>query len=760
MKSKISRFFLGVLIFLSFISCNREPREEGEEPVESEKTAFQTSRAWQPTIDVRADVAIIYGAEDNSGMTFEQRVQSWRDRGYTTHFMTGIAWGSRYKPYFNGEWDGKQHWDDGQVNRQGDTLWHGSGHVTPYFVPTESFLKYIKEVHIKRVIDAGIDAIYLEEPEFWAKAGYSKSFKEEWKKYYGFNWRPQHTSAENTYLSNKLKYHLYYRALDECFSFAKEYGKSKGMDVRCYVPTHSLVNYSQWMIVSPEASLASLPSVDGYIAQVWTGTSAEPNYFNGVRKERVFETAYLEYGCMEAMTAPTGRKMFFLTDPIEDREFDWPYYKKNYQATFTAQLLFPDINNYEVMPWPNRIYEGLYYTSAHYKKGGGIAGSDNLQVIDPETADKNKKEHIPRFYSTQMQVMVNSLNQMPVSENRLSGSQGIFVLMANSMMFQRTPEPLEGYEDPQLSNFYGEALPFLKRGVPVKTLHLENVSYPKTWKDTKVLLMSYSNLKPLSKDAHNYIAQWVKKGGIIVYSSRDTDPFQDVQEWWNQGENHFKRPSDHLFNLLGISENPGEGEYSCGKGTVYMIRKDPKEFILEKDGDLEYVEIVRKMYEEKAKAGKLAFKNNFYLERGPFDLIAVLDESVNEKPYKIEGLFIDLFDPKLPILTEKTVHPGEQAYVFNIDRVEDKTKPQVLAAASRTDDEKRTKNSYSFITKSPVNTTNVMRVLLPSEPKATIITDSTGEKLKGATCSWDEESKTCLLCFENSPDGINVFLKW
>ena len=96
---------------------------------------------------------------------------------------------------------------------------------------------------------------------------YSDAFKKEWEDYYGFPWRPQHESPENTWLSNKLKYELYYRALEEVFTYAKEYGRSKGMDIRCYVPTHSLVNYSQWQIVSPEASLASLPVVDGYIAR-------------------------------------------------------------------------------------------------------------------------------------------------------------------------------------------------------------------------------------------------------------------------------------------------------------------------------------------------------------------------------------------------------------------------------------------------------------------------------------------------------------
>lgn len=350
-----------------------------------EKTTFQTSGQWKPVTDIRADAVMVYGANDRPRMTFRQRVQSWRDRGYTTHFMTGIAWGD-YQDYFTGKWDGKWHLDEGQKTMRGDTIWHG--HLIPYIVPTMNYLKYFKERHIKPVIDAGIDAIFLEEPEFWARSGYSEAFKREWKDYYGFDWRPQHESAENTYLSNKLKYHLYYRALDEAFTYAKQYGREKGMDVRCYVPTHSLLNYSQWQIVSPEASLASMNSCDGYIAQVWTGTSREPNYFNGKARERVFETAFLEYGCMESMTRPTGRKMFFLTDPIEDRAKDWQDYKRNYQATFTAQLLYPQIADYEVMPWPDRIYEGLYRVSA----------------------DSKKKARIPRFYSTQMQVMINTLN--------------------------------------------------------------------------------------------------------------------------------------------------------------------------------------------------------------------------------------------------------------------------------------------------------------------------------------------------------------
>jgi hypothetical protein len=196
----------------------------------TEKTAFQTGSSWRPEIDVRSDIAIVYGAGDRKGMTFEQRVKSWRDHGYQTHFMTGIAWGE-YQDYFLGKWDGKNHQEIGQVERDGKVIWHGGG--VPYIVPVQSFLDYMKTAVIKKVIDAGISSIYLEEPEFWARAGYSEVFKKEWKSFYGFDWRPQHESAENTYLSHKLKYQLYYNAIKEVSAYAKSYGKEKGWRLRC-----------------------------------------------------------------------------------------------------------------------------------------------------------------------------------------------------------------------------------------------------------------------------------------------------------------------------------------------------------------------------------------------------------------------------------------------------------------------------------------------------------------------------------------------
>lgn len=720
-------------LIASFFYCFSQKIRLKDTSASREKTAFQTGSPWRPEIDVRSDIAIVYGAGDRPGMTFEQRVKSWRDHGYQTDFMTGIAWGS-YDDYFLGKWDGKNHLGDGQVQRNGDTIWHGKN--IPYVVPVASFIEYMKTGVVKKVIDAGITSIFLEEPEFWARAGYSRPFKEEWQKYYGFPWRPQHESPENTYLSSKLKYQLYYNAIKEVSSYAKEYGKSKGLAVRVYIPTHSLVNYSSWSIVSPEASLASLPGIDGYIAQVWTGTSREKTYFNGLLKERVFENAFLEYGSMVSMTAPTKRKLFFLTDPIEDRQKDWLDYKLNYQATFTAKLLYPMVADYEVMPWPERIYTHPYK----------VANSDERVLI-------------PRSYSTQMQVMVNTLNKMPLSKNRVTGSGGIGVLMSNSLMFQRFPTH-NSYEDPAFSNFYGQTFPLLKLGVPVETVHMENLSYPETLKDIKVLIVSYSNMKPVSAQVHQQLADWVKKGGVLVYCGRDDDPYQTVMEWWNTKANHYKAPSEHLFSLLNVQPVSDNQKFAVGKGAVYVIRKNPKEFVMEANGSASFVDVVKGAYEKDAKAGKLIFKNSLYVQRGPYDIIAVMDESINQDPVVINGPVIDLFDPQLPILKSATISPGQQGLLYNLSRVANKNQPQVLASASRIYNEVVTPKEYSFVSKIPLNTTNSVRILLPSQPKGILLTDSKGQKLTDIKSSWDASSHTYYLRFENSPDGTNVKIAW
>ncbi len=700
----------------------RSRDNEEERPLSTYRTLIQTGGSWSPLVDVRTDAVLVYDYTEN----YLERLRLWREKGYYTCFMTNIAWGKVNAAYFDGRWDGQPHWDEVQTDSSGQHYWNKK-----YYVPSLNYLLFKKQ-QLKKAIDGGVDAVFIEEPEFFATVGYSEGFKREWKAYYGTPWQAVDASPEATFLSNKLKYHLYYRALDECFTFCKEYGRTLGKDIKCFVPTHTLINYAQWGIVSPEASLASLESVDGYIAQVWTGTSREAQYYNGVKKERTFENAFLEYGCMESMTAPTGGTVWFLTDPVEDRRLDWADYKRNYEATFTAQLLYPANNHYETMPWPDRIYNKKYPRSA----------------TDP-TLDK-----IPEFYSTQLQVMTNALNRMPLSDNKVSGSRGISVLMANSLMFQRITSWSEDPGDPTLSGFYGLALPFLKRGVPVQISHLENVKYPESWKDVRILMMTYSNMKPLEDESHGYIADWVKDGGVLLYCSRDDDPFQDINEWWKR--EGYDRPADHLFSLMGIPANAPEGDYSFGKGTVCIIRQNPKEFVLEADADGPVFDAVRRLYRDKCGCGDLELKNNFFLERGIYDVAGVMEESVSDGPLTIKGTLIDLYDPALPVFKEKKVYPREYAFLIDVDRVEDPSSPQVLATGGRVYDEETTSKGYGCTVKGPFGTDCAMRILLPRKPRKVALTGSDGTPLKDFTWSWDRISRTVFLKFPNSHEGVKA----
>ncbi|MGO4269873.1 hypothetical protein AB4Z22_08520 [Paenibacillus sp. TAF58] len=253
------------------------------------------------------------------------------------------------------------------------------------------------------------------------------SFQAEWRIFYQEPWIPPHESPDAQYRASKLKAYLYYRTLDRLCAQMKEYAEVHyGRAIRFYVPTHSLINYTQWRIVSPEALLVNMPACDGFIAQVWTGTSRTRNVYKGIREERTFETAFLEYGVMQELVRGTGRDMWFLHDPIEDNpNYTWSDYKVNYEDTVVASLLHPYVNNYEICPWPRRVFEVAY-----------------------PKEDGKGKEMIPPDYATELLTVMHVLRDMHRHEEIMSDEQtdGIGLLLANSAMFQRGDIELDSNE--------------------------------------------------------------------------------------------------------------------------------------------------------------------------------------------------------------------------------------------------------------------------------------------------------------------------
>lgn len=723
------RRFLSILMFLVALQAM------AADDSSIGKTVFQAGRYWTKGVDIRSDVAIVYSTAVVDNFNFELRCRSYRNAGYKVQFMTGIAWGY-YDDYFNGEWDGSTHWDEAQCASGNDTLWHTAAKRMPYIVPTENFIKYIKEKQIKRAIDDGINVIYLEEPEFFAKAGYSDAFKREWKAYYGTNWVSPSATIQYYYKACNLMAYLFQRAVQEVFTYAKQYGLGKGMDVKCYLATHSLLNYSEVGIVSPMMKFSTLGCVDGFKAQVWTGTARQLNYYDGQSNMRMFEKAFLEYGAVNSMITPGTKHMVFDVDPVEDNQkLGWNFYKQGYEATYVAQLMYPEVDTFSVVPWPDRLYRYQY----------------------PVTPYGSTTTWIPTDYDTQVLIMINAANKIPKGTTPIYGSEGIHVGVYSSMMYQRAPKVFGGYQDQQLSNFYGQVLPLVERGIPVGITHMENVHAAADLDKVHVLVLSYANQKPLDSLSHKAVADWVKTGGVLVYCAKDDDSYQRVTEWWNEGSITYGRPSRHLFSLLGLDKNVTAGRYAVGDGVVYVMRDDPKNFVLTSGGDADYFSIIKQAYEQDAGRDTLEVKNYFRVERGSYLAAAVVNDSVaSNQNLTLTGRYIDLFDPSLPIVTSKTISPGEQALLIDLDKVDDNTRPQVLAASAREYDEQVTDHSYSFYVRGREGSQGIMRILLQAKPTTTSVTNrNTGETIAYSS-SWNKATNTLLLRFTNASDGVNV----
>ncbi len=632
----------------------------GEWNAGEERLSFQTGGPWSPSVNLDAGVVMVYGIGPNLPGT----IQSWREHGYIIEVMTGVAWG-HYQDYLNGTFDGSRHWDEAQMDRNGQLILHGGNKEIPYISPGRDYGRYLT-TGVERALDAGAQAIYLEEPEFWAASGYEENFKREWKTYYGENWQPPDSSPDAQYRASKLKYFLYRRALAQVFQFAHDYGRQHGRVIPCYVATHSLLNYSHWRIISPEGSLSQI-GVDGYIAQVWTGTARTPNIYEGRRKERTFETAYLEYGVTENLVRGSGRRLWYLNDPVEDDpNHSWTDYRSSWESTLTASLLHPEVWRYEVMPWPDRVFTGKYPVtsvatnrpvseSEQAPTGTGLGG---ILKARPGV----ERVSIPKPYETELQTVIHALSDLKqqVTEWQYSGTRGVGVLVSDSMMFQRAdPDP----SDPNLGSFYGLAMPLLKAGVPVEPVQLEEAASPGFLNSWRLLLLTYEGQKPPSRACHEALARWVKEGGALVVVDDDRDPYNAVREWWSTAPMAFHTPREHLFAELGLP--PGAtGLHRVGRGVVLYESASPAKLTWQRDGAKE----VRDFARNAAKATHLRWEesNALVLRRGPYVIAAGLDEAAtHEKSVELRGHFVDLFDAGLPILTDAKVEPGRRLLLLD-----------------------------------------------------------------------------------------------
>ena len=752
-----------------------------------ELTGYQESAPLRASIDLQCDFVMVYGV----GETMPERVKQFRDAGYVVHLMTGIAWGG-YEDYLDGKWDGRQHWDEGQVARNGKEIIHGPR--TPYMVPTVAFSDYLTE-RLKIAVDAGVEAIHMEEPEFWDYGGYSEAFKREYEIRYREPFVPQHESVDAHYRTAQLKAELYARALSRVSQSVKEYAKVVyGRDLRFYVPTHSLINYTTWKIMSPEAALIGLDTVDGYIAQIWTGTSREANVYEGSYRERTFETAFLEYGVMQELTRGTGRRMWFLNDPIEDLPlYTWENYRYNYCKTAVASLLNPDVWHYEICPWPRRVFDGKY---PRYQP--------RLTEKDETSFDIPESKPIPDSYRTFLSSMFQLFGDMDQKDYAFEGfSDPVGVFMSDTGLFERSyPDTVptdQAYEakmrelkvrnsddmaDPQVAaradaarqlmaetpddparlnsfvvslafpQFYGLSMPLLKYGLPLRPIQLDNIRrFTGYLSGIRCAILSYEFMKPVSPDINTSLSEWVRSGGTLIYVGDGSDPFHAIRSWWREAG--YQTPAQHLFEALGLPRDPADGAYAYGKGRIVVRNMTPALICLDKARSDAWRDLVRDTLAERGMTW--AYRNDITLRRGPYVISEVMDESVSTESKVFEGLFADLMEDGFPIVTRKEVRPDEGAILCDLTACP-RGRFAVIATAARVFDAAVDGGALTMRVKSADRILTHIRVMAPFEPAAVSAVDEDGRPIE-LTYAYDAQSGTMLITYRSEDRAVTITAK-
>jgi len=429
----------------------------------SSKTSFQTNE-YDPNKSpmnklprgFKTEVAIIYMNDFRQDIT--SAVRSWKAYGYDVWVMVSAShdWTGGY---VEGAFDGLTHYDEVQTYVDGRMARIGRGY---YMVPTEGWTTYIKCL-IGKAIEAGVDGIVLEEPEFWVDAFYSEAFKKRLQlSYKASSFQDVNQSLRETIGAFMAKLYL------EMEMNVFDYVKNLNSDVKTFLALHSPLNYAEWAISTPYAMTLDIQSLDGYIAQVWSDTARTPIYGTTA----IFEHAYLEYTYFENLVDGTGKTLILLMDPkSDDPNHTWNDYRKWYEETVVAALM---VNStwFELLPWPERVFG------------------------DPT---------IPNDYTVELVNLFRVFSVIPPLERR---GPLIGIPISDSYLWARDLPP---------QGLYLLALPLMAQGYWIQIFPIEKIVDPTFLKKFTAIILNYEIWRPTDHSIADKLSQWIKEGGVLFY---------------------------------------------------------------------------------------------------------------------------------------------------------------------------------------------------------------------------------------------------
>ena len=718
-----------LIAVLSSVCSGRADAAEGTRSARSflsAKTMFQTNVGYDPRLAIAVDGVVVHrhGAPKDDVARW---IGSWKEHGFMVGRMF-FADSDGSNEYWKGKWDGTPHEDE--VERRADGKVVLCSGVRPYMLPTEGWIRYLEEMAVES-IDAGADAILPEEPLAHVNTGYEEAFRKLWVIRYGREWEPESSSAEARFMTARLKNELYIELERRLAKAVERRGQELGRDITFVLPIHSIYSNVAAKLVAPLGTSTGIEGVDGYIGQVWTGPVNWAAHHYDSPDRSFFGSAYLLYDYFVQLAVASDRKLWLLVDPVEDNpEHEWSEFEEWYRHCVAAQLMLPEVDAFEVMPWPDRIF------LPGYRMASGTPAPERFRVIV--------------LSATQVMQEVPARGEWEPSGEGGAGvvpTEGVGVAMADTLMWETEPFP-------SLQPAYGMLMPLVQAGVPVSTCVTERIGEADYISRFKTIVLSYEAWKPADAEMNGPLAKWVKGGGSLIVLGGGDDYEGESFCWRKDGH---ATPLHQMMAELGIREVDENGDHAVGRGWVLRRTISPRRF-----GD---PAIARDVYLPlvaagltRAGGGELTTPGAFCLRRGPFVVAHATREAV-----KLRGKYVNLFEPDLPVVEEVVVEPGTSGVYRDVAATiaakgEGNRRPCILHTTHRLMSEQYRSGVLRAVVRGPAETPAVVRVFTADRTvRDMVVRDDSGNKLE---VKWSEEGSTVLARFPNVPAGATLLVRW
>jgi hypothetical protein len=290
------------------------------------------------------------------------------------------------------------------------------------------------------------------------------------------------------------------------------------------------------------------------------------------------------------------------------------------------------------------------------------------------------------------------------------------------------------------------------RGLPVEPVQIESATKPGFLDRYRLLLLTYEGQQPPNPQFHDALAAWVRRGGALLVIDDDADPYHQVKDWWNTSPHAYDTPRHHLFEKLGLALG-ATGLQQVGKGVVVRQSLSPSALAYRQDG----ADTIRQLARQAAEGVRLPWveTNALVLRRGPYIIAAGMNEPApGQKSTRLNGRFINLFDPELSIYQSINLVPGKRVLLVDLKTV-DLSTPRILAAGCWVREEQATTGLLRFRAEGIENSNAVVRIATPKPANAVFVG---GQQLPPS--QYDVGNDTLLIRFTNSAAGITVEVRF